>query len=279
LACMRLTGESRLSRRAVWAIALLASVLLQLIARAYVLIALVAALGTYLIWNLSARMRSAGNTARATRFVFVFGVIAVIVLASLLFTASRMSGDTSLAGRIVTSVGAQSPLQHLDALPGIRARAARVGVSGFTIESCPTEAAASPGCEVLRLPAALATVVVRPLWPVDSMSEWSTTWARLAPLAQLDSLMWCALLALAVILHVRHRSRSRSLAALALVYLSIAWLGLALTEGSLGALMRHRLVLLWPLCLLIALAGPLRHDRSLRFGTVPARLRGRPNEH
>jgi hypothetical protein len=279
LACMRLTRSVRVSTRTLWSIVLMASLAVQLLARAYVLIALVTALGTFLLWTLADRMRRRGESSRATRIATVVGVLAVIVLAGLLATTSRMSGDSSLAGRIVTSVGAQSPLQHVDALPGIRARAARVGASGYTIESCATDAPASPACEARRLPQALVTVVSRPTWPVDSMSDWSAMWARLAPLAQMDSLLWCGLLALVSILLVRHRPWSRSLAALALVYLSIAWLGLALTEGSLGALMRHRLVLLWPLCLLIALAGPLRRGRSLPSGSVPADAGGQPHEH
>lgn len=279
LACTRLTRATRAPQRALWSIVLMVGLLVQLVARAYVLIALVAALGTYLVWMLHARLRRTGDPARATRLVVAAGGAAVVVLAVLLLTAPGMSGGTSLAGRIVTSVGAQSPLQHLDALPGIRARAARVGASGFTIESCPLDAAASPACEALRLPWAFVTVVARPSWPVDPMPDWSPTWARLAPLAQLDTMLLCALLALTVILLARHRSRSRSLAALALVYLSIAWLGLALTEGSLGALMRHRLVLLWPLCLLIALTGPLRRGVPSRSENVTASTEGEAHEH
>ena len=261
LACMRIReGLGRWSS-IVWAFVLVVSLIVQLLSRAYVLIALVAAIGIYGVWCSTAAIRRYRFSIRSWRAAALVATSTLIVLAGVCISASTSRGDSSLAGSVFTSIGAQSPLQHLDALPGIRERAARLGASGFIIEICSGQPAPrSAACEVVRLPQALGTVVARPIWPLDDMSRWSPTWARLALLAQIDTILWCSLLGLAFALICFRRTLSRPLSALALTYLGLTWLGMALTEGNLGTLMRHRLILLWPLCLLVALAGTSRKE-------------------
>ena len=144
--------------------------------------------------------------------------------------------------------------------------------SALAISSC--AAAADPLdlrlCELARLPGAALAVMFRPLWPLDQPTEWS----GLAVAANVENVVWIALVLVAIALLVTHRTRLPRVMLMAAAYALILVAGMGVMEGNLGTAFRHKSSVLWVLCLTLILVGPLR-DR-MRF---PVRRKSAPMEH
>ncbi|MDP1878054.1 MAG: hypothetical protein Q8M17_10925 [Actinomycetota bacterium] len=266
-ACIVFVRSGRLFVRATALVVVLGCVGLQMISRAYIAPALLLSVGVFLAWNALSQARAVAGRQRLRALAPILTAVAIVGMlgvATIVGSGATPSEQSSLASRVATSIGVQSPLQHVMALRGIRARTATIGESGVVMEACatvPAEGVETLYCEALRLPAATASIITRPMWPIDDFDALSPGWSRFGLAVQVDSLASVALVLLVLFLAATHRIRSRPLAATAVVYFVSVLIGLALIEGNMGTWMRHRLMLLWPLCLLIALTGLPRWSR------------------
>lgn len=114
-------------------------------------------------------------------------------------------------------------------------------------------------CELLRLPGAVAWVMFRPLWPLDQTSEWSVS----ATIASAENWLWLVLVVLVLFALATRKSLLPGVTFLAVSYAGFLVAGMALMEGNLGTAFRHKSILLWALCLVLALVG---ERRNVRFG-------------
>lgn len=260
-ACIVFVRSERLVVRGAALVVILGCVGLQMISRAYIAPALLLSVGVFLAWNAVDQARAVSGHQRIRALVPIVaavGVVGLLGVLTLVGSGAASSEQSSLAGRVATSIGVQSPLQHLQALRSIRARTATIGESGVVMEACaavPAEGVETLYCEAQRLPAAAASIITRPTWPIDDFDALSPRWSRFALAVQIDSLASTALVVLVLVLAATRRTRSRPLAATAVLYFTSVLIGLTLIEGNMGTWMRHRLMLLWPLCLLVALTG------------------------
>ena len=274
-ACIVFVRSERLVVRGAALVVILGCVGLQMISRAYIAPALLLSVGLFLAWNAVNQARAVSGHQRIRALVPIVaavGVVGLLGVLTLVGSGAAPSEQSSLASRVATSIGVQSPLQHLQALRSIRARTATIGESGVVMEACaavPAEGVETLYCEAQRLPAAAASIITRPTWPIDDFDALSPQWSRFGLAVQIDSLASTALVVLVLVLAATRRTRSRPLAATTVLYFTSVLIGLALIEGNMGTWMRHRLMLLWPLCLLVALTGVPRWS-GRRAVTPPA---------
>ena len=113
-------------------------------------------------------------------------------------------------------------------------------------------------CEAQRLPAAVAQVTVRPLWPWDSWSEASST----ARLASVENVLWLVLLIAVGTVTVTRGSLIRPVTWAAWCFVLLTIVGMAAIEGNLGTAFRHKSVLLWAVCLPLVLAPSVKQSRG-----------------
>ena len=111
-------------------------------------------------------------------------------------------------------------------------------------------------CEITRLPGAAFAVMFRPLWPLDTPTQWS----GLAVAASIENVAWLALAIAVIYVLAARRSQLTRVLWICLAYGGLLIAGMAALEGNFGTAFRHKSNALWVLTLVLVLAGTRRFD-------------------
>lgn len=109
-------------------------------------------------------------------------------------------------------------------------------------------------CEITRLPGAAFAVMFRPLWPLDTPTQWSS----LAVVASLENVAWLALAITVIYVLLARRSQLTRVLWICVAYGGLLIAGMAALEGNFGTAFRHKSNVLWVFCLTLILASPAR---------------------
>lgn len=109
-----------------------------------------------------------------------------------------------------------------------------------------------PICELRRLPAAIPSVLLRPIWPFDQISGQSLT----SQYAQVENALWAALFAGALFVGRRREVANSRVLRVAFTQATLVILFMSVGEGNLGTAFRHKSQLLWVICLVFLLSVP-----------------------
>lgn len=143
-------------------------------------------------------------------------------------------------------------------------------LSGFEIMECPLPISAGEGllCEAQRLPAAMLTVLFRPLSPLDQ-ATWPGISSTMIALENLGWLVLCVGATWGVVAKIRS---PRGLPLLAMSFILSTSALLAAFEGNLGTAFRHKSIVLWAVCLLLAQTSVSTYLRmAATHPSVPSR--------
>ncbi len=263
--------------KALCGIGIASSIMIAFQSRVYLAAALVIALGCGVAWLGKERPRFSVTLA----FALALGAIAGVTLS--------LPASVTTSATVVTTSSAEESQGLVDAIRG-GAAAARQGIatapstlnpdtylergsiqrdvsaqyanSAIATDSC--EGLPNPlslrWCEIVRLPGAAFAVMFRPLWPLDTPSEWSAP----AAMASVENLAWVALVAAVIYVLVTHRFYLTRVLTISLAYGALVIAGMAALEGNLGTAFRHKSSTLWVFCVALILAGEVRQTKQQR---------------
>lgn len=241
--------------KAVAGIGIAMSLTLAYQSRGYMAIALTLALALGVVWF--------GRSGPRVSLVLAAAVVAGTLLgltASLPGTEESRSVSGSITGGLERAPEALNPDTYLERGSYQREVSAEYANSAIATDSCMgvPDPRSLRMCEITRLPGAAFAVMFRPLWPLDTPSQWSS----IALAASLENFAWLAIVAAALWLLASRRFSLPRVLWVSLAYGGLLVAGMAALEGNFGTAFRHKSAVLWVLCLILILAADRRRSKT-----------------